>query len=208
MRYPRGALALLALALAGCAGGGAARPEREVRREAKMDAARPRKIIRLDTIAVMGKPLWAVQPFAAALDWLGAAPEPELAEQPWGERLAEAVERALESRSERAQVVPEKLTDSDMEELHRQGLRYLVGGRLLAAGPARGARGEVALSALYRLSRKLDSGMKVIQARRVEVRARGGLDSAAMTALIEAAAAEIAGHALSDIPADLLAQRG
>lgn len=164
---------------------------------------------RPNPLDVMSRPIWAIKAFVARRGWISGPAAERLTGQPWGRRLAEAVEREIEARTQSAVVVPADITEPELEKMTKKGLKYVVGGRLRSAKKSSEA-GQVELRAVYQLRRKMESGLKTVQVRsiRVEVPAAAGIDEGSLHNLIDAAAAEIAGHVMADIPADLLAQRG
>lgn len=158
----------------------------------------------------LSRDLWAIKPFYSKPGWITGPAAELLEDRRWGARLAEAIKRRLEGRAQRAKVVPKEMTDAEMEKLDRQGLRYMIGGKLLSAKDSPEESGESTLEVRYHLRRKTDSGLKVVQVRRIRVSipSPGGLGEAVLRKLIDAAAGKIASHVMTDIPADLLAQRG
>lgn len=157
---------------------------------------------------VMRRPIWAIKAFVARRGWISGPAAERLTGQPWGRRLAEAVEREIEARTQSAVVVSADITEPELEKMTQKGLKYVVGGRLRSAKKSSEA-GRVELRAVYQLRRKMESGLKTVQVRSIRVQvSAAGIDEGSLRDLIDAAAVEIAGHVMADIPADLLAQRG
>jgi hypothetical protein len=150
--------------------------------------------------------LWGVRSFDEKPDWLLAQPALKESEGTWGEKMAIAVEAALDARRVDARVIPESVTPAQMKELFDDGLQYLCEGTLSGVALADGT-GTIRVA--YRLKRRIGQDTRTVQARVLEASAKSAvLDDAAMNVLITAAAGKIADAVVADVPADLLAIRG
>lgn len=139
-------------------------------------------------------------------EWLAAQPALKASAGAWGEKMAVAVEKALDARRVDARVIPEGVTPEKMQKLFSDGLQYLCEGTLNSVTIT---AGNGTLRVAYRLKRRMGEDTRTVQARTVEVSAKSAaLDDAALEALVTAAAEKIADAVVADVPADLLAIRG
>lgn len=150
--------------------------------------------------------IWGVRSFDEKPEWLAAQPALKASEGTWGEKIAVAVEKALDARRVDARVIPDGVTPAQMDQLFSDGLQYLCEGTLSSITAA---DGNGTLRVAYRLKRRIRQDTRTVQARVLEVSGKSStLDDAAMQALIAAAAEKIADAVVADVPADLLAIRG
>jgi hypothetical protein len=199
MRLPRSAaLGSLLVLLAGCGaaaqkGPNESAPMRDP--EGKMGSASSRSSV-----------IWGVRSFDEKPQWLAAQPALKESEGTWGEKIAVAVERALDARRVDARVIPDGVTPAQMDTLFRDGLQYLCEGTLSSVAVT---EGNGTLRVAYRLKRRIGEDTRTVQARVIEGSAKTAvLDDAALQALVTAAAEKIADAVIADVPADLLAIRG
>lgn len=150
--------------------------------------------------------IWGVRGFEEKPEWLVAQPLLKASEGTWGEKIAVAVEKALDARRVDARVIPDGVTPAQMNQLFSEGLQYLCEGTLSSVAIA---DGNGTLRVAYRLKRRIGRDTRTVQARVIEASAKSAaLDDAAMNALITSAAEKIADAVVADVPADLLAIRG
>lgn len=155
------------------------------------------------TSAASSSDMWIVQAFDETPGW-----RPETVEdRNWGAHLAERVQHYLASRDLEAKAAEKKLTPEDLQAEMQKGLRYLCQGEI------RGLHVEASqatLEVVYRLDRRFGDEMKAVQVRpiRVQQTVSGSVTTPQVESMLDEAALDIAERIVTDIPSDLVSERG